>query len=452
MSRDLRKIQLRFGNHKIFEKILKGMDVPTLEVLLKDAEDNPELIYYPEMNWSKSRTKIYMKVFEPGVKESLSRHSATARILAASAYMISRPCLSIRVKNQYRKVSLYKALLESFQNSIAYPKLPIEKVFIHHAEYEDLWKTIQSFHSDHAVQPVKLRTRNKHQVTVIERESFDVSIIELCKQAWFTRGGRTGLSSSQVERKWAQIKALYPFLQDSREETEEFLEMSVVQLKNFLDSLGERPRKVTLLDSAAKGGSLKTVLSRVYWPSTKLLLKDESEDFDSVSSIRSELFSICTHWMPHASKLKAIAKVLSESKTMDSESVPHRLKKLKIMRGTLEGKDKHQLILSILRDKLGAVGFFTISQQGWGWNRTGYGEWKGKILESSCVIEFNDSICTKITIDKLTNASELGHQMSDFIASTCSSYPSTYQDSDHWLSHNGRINGGRSNESYSYCS
>ncbi|WCU24516.1 RdRp [Fusarium sibiricum coguvirus 1] len=442
ISRDLRKIKLKFGDNKIFDKIVKGMDVPTLESLVEEAEKNPELIYYPDSTWSGSKTRIYMKVFEPGVKESLSKHSATARILAASAYMISRPCLSIWEGKDMRKVSLFKALVDKFIGG-SKGKLDIREIFIHHAEYEDILKEINQFDNNMSVQNVKLRSRSKHQITIIDREMFDVSIIELCKQVWFERGGRTGLSSSQVSRKWDQLKKMYPFLKNSRSETEKSLNMTSVQLKNFLDSLDERPRKITLLDSAAKGGSLRTVLSRVFWPSTKLHLKDEGTNHSSVSSLRSELFSICTHWMPQAEKLRTIVDVLSRSSVLNADDVPHRVKKLKVMRSALEGKSKHALIQSILMDQLGVVGFFTISQTGWGWNRKGLGEWKGKILDTSCVFEFRDSICTKIIIDKVTSAAELGRMMKEFVQSTCSEFPSTLQDSDHWLSPDGKINGGR---------
>jgi hypothetical protein len=443
ISRDLRKVQLKFGNHRIFQKIVKGMDIPTMEALLKAAELDPELIYYPEGNWNKSQTRIYMKVFEPGVKESLSKHSATARILSASAYIMSRPCLTIHTATGVEKVSLLKALVDNYVKSITGTKLPAEDVFIHSKEYEDLLKTLEEFNSSLSVQNVKLRSRNKHHITIIERETFDVSIVELCKQVWFPdRGGRTGLSSSQISRKWQQVKEMYPFLKDSRSETEKGLKMSAVQLRSFLDSLNERPRKITLLDSAAKGGSLRSVLSRVFWPSTKLHLKDELEDYATVASVRSELFSICSHWMPHSAKLLSITNLLSNIEIFKKE-VPFRLKKLKIMKSAIEGARKSDLIRDILRDKLGSVGFFTVAQTGWGWNRKGYGEWKGKILDSSCVVEFQDSICSKITVDRVSNTSELGFNLLDFVESTCSDFPGTFQEADHWLSSNGRINGGR---------
>jgi hypothetical protein len=443
ISRDLRKVHLKFGNHKIFEKILQGMNVPSLEILLADAEANPELIYYPESSWANSKTRIYMKIFEPGVKESLSKHSATARILSASAYIISRPCLSFWEGKNVVKISLLKALARSYARSVGSTKINISDVFIHHKEYEDILTSISSFDRTLSVQNVKLRSRNKHLITIIDREMFDVSIVELCKQIWFTRGGRTGLSSSQEGRKWDQAKKMYPFLKNSRTETEKALNMSAVQLKNFLDSLTEKPRKITLLDSAAKGGSLKTVLSRIFWPSTKLHLKDEVDDHTTVASMRSELFSICSHWMSNSAKIRAITEILSSSKLLESESAPFRVKKLRIMRLALEGTDKSDLISEILRNKLGSVGFFTVQQGGWGWNRKGYGEWKGKVLESACVIEFNESVCTKITLDKISGASELGHLLNDFIESTCSSFPTERMDSDHWLSPGGKINGGR---------
>jgi hypothetical protein len=443
ISRDLRKVKLKFGDNKIFEKILRRMSVPDLNDLLEEVEKSPELLYYPESSWILSKSRIFMKVFEPGVKESLSKHSATARIMSASAYMISRPCLTIQ--GQKEKVSLYKALVIRFveQMDTVDQKKSVESVYVHAPEYAELEKEILSFQEDHTVQSVHLRSRSKHVLVVLERTLFDLSIVELCKQIWFDRGARTGLTLTQAKLKWAEAKSRYWFLSDDRKETCNRLNMSEVQLKNFMESLDKRPRKIVLLDTSARGGGIRTVLSRIFWPNTKLLLKQDVRLTGTAARVRSELFSIMTYWFSEMQKLIEITSVLQKYNLDKEHNPPLKLRRLAIMAKSMTDMPKADLVRSILNDKLGVIGFFTVAQQGWGKNRKGPGEWKGHILSSCVRISFKDSICDNIEVDKVSMAPELGSLLKDFISSCQSSWPEEYTESSHWLTPDGKINGGR---------
>jgi hypothetical protein len=445
LSRSLRRIKLKFGNNKLFTNILRRMEIPDLEELISEVENNPTILYYPERSWDRSISRIYMKVFEPGVKESLSKHSATARILSASAYLISSPCL-INFELD-TKVSLYRSLhnyvIKSISGSLR--KRSIQQIFIHHLEYKNLLVDIESLQSKHILTRAHMKARTKQKLLIFDRQSNDVPILEMCKQAWFDNG-KTGFSKTQFWIKWKELKTRYTFLHDKRANTKENLNFNEVQLKNFLDSLTERPRHITLMDSTAKGSSVYSAMTRIYWSNTKLVTEQSLETHETVSSLRSQVFSILSYWCSDAEKQHKIHKLLTESEILSKDTVPNRLSKLLMITKWRKGLDKQKIIEEIVQDSIGFVGAFTISQRGYGKNREGLGEWKGKCLDSSIKMLFMGPVCTNITVSNLFRSKEIGQHLIDLIKTFQSSFPDELLPSNHWLTENGKINGGKGSQ------
>jgi hypothetical protein len=443
VSQSLRKVKLKFGNHKIFKGLLRRMTVPELEDLLKEVEKNPRILYYPTEHWSESKVRVFMKLFEPGVKESLSRHSPVARILSASAYMINRPCLS--VSGSDNKMSLYKALLREFDEQLMGVKVkqPTNKIFLYHDEYLDTLRDIESIQNNNVLQQVNIKSRSKQTIQVFDRVLNDIPVIEMCKQKWFGFG-YTGLSLRQFDIKWNELQKRFTFLADSRTETKGNLGMSEIQLKNFIVSIDSKPRRLTMMDTAARGGSVKSAMTRLFWPNIKLLKTNLSvEEEETASSIRSQIFSILTHWASKSEKMKAVNNILLGSTVLNQKTVPTKLRKLKCIREARSTGDKAKVMDMIISEKIGNLGAFTVSQRGWGKNRTGYGEWKGMVHTSNAKIEFYGPVCTKITLSSVSNRSELGRSLLELMRNFSSSFPTNPQESDYWLSTDGVINGGK---------
>ncbi|WJX09056.1 putative Rna-dependent RNA polymerase [Trichoderma gamsii cogu-like virus 1] len=443
ISQSLRRIRLKFGNHKIFTSLLRRMSAPDLEDLVKQVEQNPEVLYYPPRSWNGSKLNIFMKLFEPGVKESLSRHSATARVLSASAYMISKPCFSKSGTNQ--KFSLYRALLSEQLDRIIEKsrKLSKEEVFLFSEEYEDTLNDIERILENSVFQKVNIKSRSKQTIMVFDRVITDVPIIEMCKQKWFGDGW-TGLTLRQFDIKWKELTEKFSFIKSSRKETKECLGMSEIQLKNFLVSIDSRPRKLTLMDTAARGSGVKSTMTRLFWPNIKLLKTGvDVEEEETASSLRSKLFSIITHWASDAEKRKAVVNLLSRSEILKQKTVPSRLKKLKCISDFLEQVPLQKIIDNIVSDRIGNLGVFTIRQSGWGDNRTGYGEWKGIMLSSNIKIELDGVYCVRITVSNLKEKFELGRSLLEFLKNIRAKFPKDLAESDHWLSPDGVINGGK---------
>jgi hypothetical protein len=443
VSQSLRRIRLKFGNHKIFLDLLRRMSAPELAELVEEVDGDPSILYYPPKTWNSSKLLIFMKLFEPGVKESLSRHSATARILSASAYMISRQCFTRAGVDG--KISLFKALqMESFERLIGRSKkINVDEVFLYSDEYRDSLIDIESILENSVFQKVNMRSRSKQTIQVFDRMLNDIPVIEMCKEKWF-QDGRTGLTPRQYRLKWEELINKFPFLRSSREETREVLNLTEIQLKNFLVSIDSKPRKLTLMDTAAKGTSVKSTMTRLFWPNIKLLKTGTNiEDEESAASIRSNIFSILTHWASVSEKRKAITDLLSKSEILSHSKVPARLQKIKCIRDLLSRKPQSEIINDIISEKIGCLGVFTIRQQGYGKERYGYGEWKGQILTSQVKIELEGPVCTRITVSNLKNKVELGRSILELLHNINAAFPTDINDSDHWLTPDGFINGGK---------
>lgn len=436
ISKDLRKVRIKFGDHKIFSRILRDMSVPELEEVIKEVEKDPSLLYFPSHEWETSKFRIFLKMFEPGVKESLSRHSATARMMSASAYMLTRPCLTHpRLEG---KCSLFKLLVAEFYDK-KHSKLDSSLVFLHNDEYNQLAKFVDSLTERATVRQQMIKTRSKQKIIVFEAESQDVNLIDMCRRMWFGKG-KVPLSSRQFTIKWKELKTRYKFLDDSREVTKSNLHMNDVQMKNFLETQSEKVRTITLMDTTARTSAVESSITRIFWSNTKLLLsRSEEDDEESSFTLRSRIFSVLTSFMPYTQIKKEVSFLLGNANILKNSSVPYRISKLKCIRDLLVTGNKYSIVQRILDQKLGVIGFFTVRQAGWGKERSGYGEWKGRILDSSVKIEMMGNKCTMVTLSNLSRAKELSPMLMKLINGFSLSASGEYTESEHWLTDSGKI-------------
>jgi hypothetical protein len=439
IGKDLRKARIRFGDHKIFLNILRDMSIPELSKIVDEVEKDPSLLYFPSHDWSTSKFRIFLKVFEPGVKESLSRHSATARMMSASAYMLSRPCFSMAGND--KKCSLLYLLAQQYHTPKP-PKTPVHLVFLHANEYSELSKFVSSLETNSYLRHQNIKTRSKQKIVVFDAEDDGPSLIDMCKRKWFDRGNLP-LSSRQFNMRWESLKKQYLFLSDFREETKQNLKMTDIQLKNFLEAQSEKVRSITLMDTAAKASSIQNCITRIFWSNTKIIQSREDDDDDTSHGIRSRMFSLLTSWMPYAELRKEVTNQLLSSETLSQNRVPHRIAKLKCVRDLIATGNKFEIVERVLREKLGSIGFFTIRQNGYGESRSGYGEWKGRVLDTSVKIEMIGNTCQAIHVNNLARTKELGQMLAQLVNGFCLKPSDIYFRSEHWLSRTGRVSYGK---------
>nr|WDD63192.1 RNA-dependent RNA polymerase [blackberry line pattern virus] len=441
VGKALRSVKIEFSNMRLWQSQVRRMGIPDLEKLIQDVEENPYLIYVLHKSWSEAKYSVFLKMFQPGVKESISSHSAASRIMSASAYMFIRPCVTMNVSGKLKKLSLFKALIYQGLENEGKTKLEIGKVFTHAAEYAELESYVEDLeHNSNLVKTV-MRTRNKQKICVFEKSVDDIPIIDLCKKRWFGVG-KLSLSRRQLDSHWEEAKLKYPFLKDRRADTKEYLDMNEVELKAFLESLTTKPRHIVLLDTSAKSGSLLNSITRIFWSGVKIVLPGRSDDEESSFSVRSKVFSVLTSVYTDTIKKRKIAEILSKSGILDKIRVPARLRKLKVIKRWLDGMDKSRLVHYISEENLGTVGFFTNRQSGFGRDRKGLGEWRGRCADVSVKILMKGNTLQTITVNKLTDLRNLGQSLLDLVTSFNLDPPKTGPEYDYWLSPSGRIIGG----------
>lgn len=438
IGKDLRKVRIKFGDHKIFNNILRDMSIPEITQILEEVEKDPSMLYFPSHDWSTSKFRIFLKVFEPGVKESLSRHSATARMMSASAYMLSRPCMSHMESGEKR--SLLYLLAEEFHRP-SRGKLDPHLVFLHHNEYKDLEKFIDELGANPVLREQNIKTRSKQKIAVFTVDENSIPLVDLCRRKWFERG-RLPLSETQFEIRWAETKRKYPFLDDKREQTKLNLKMSDVQLKNFLEAQTEKSRYITLMDTPAKSSSINNCITRVFWANTKIVQSRSEDDSDSSHGLRSKIFSILTSWLTYKEMRKEITYLLVNSDLLAENKVPARVAKLKCIRDLIVSGHKYNIVDRILQEKLGSIGFFTVRQSGYGENRKGYGEWKGRVLGTSVKIDMFNNECIAIHVNNVHRTKELGYMLAQLINGFSLKTPKEFLKAEHWLSLTGKISYG----------
>ncbi|QVU28732.1 RNA-dependent RNA polymerase [Yunnan Paris negative-stranded virus] len=441
VSKSLRSVKIKFSNMKLWQNQMRQMDVPDLEAILQKVEDNPYLIYARHKSWEESKYSIYLKMFQPGVKESLSRHSATARIMSASAYILSRPCVSIYTENGPDTMSLIAALFYYKKKREGSVKLTPDEVFTHASEYSEVLAYIDDLEDKSTLIMAKFRTRTKQKIVVFERSIDDVPLIDLCKKKWFGLG-KTPLSKRQFETFWQEAKLKYPFLRDTRTATKTALGMHDLELKNFLESVTNKPRNIVLLDTSAKSASLFSSITRIFWNGVKIVIPGKSDEEESSYSLRSKVFSVLTSWYSDDIKKRKLKSMIKNSTLLGNKLVPSRVKQLRVFYRWFNGVDKGSIIRYISEERLGSVGFFTARQKGWGKERKGYGEWRGKCLDNSVVIKMQGNVCTLIEIDKLTNLKLLGPTLLELVNSFSLVPQERIAISEHWLSPSGKLLGG----------
>nr|WQF62818.1 RNA-dependent RNA polymerase [Brassica oleracea torzella virus 1] len=437
----LRSVIVSFSDAKLWRDQVRRMNVPDLEKLVEEVEKNPYLIYALHKSWEEAKYSIFLKMFQPGVKESISKHAAAARIMSASAYMISRPCVSILVLGVRRKMSLLKAIYFQQVMNSGKRKEPVDSIFMHSNEYGEILDYVEELEKSSSFIEAKFKTRSKQKICVFEKALDDIPIIDLCRKNWFGLG-KLPLSKRQIRSFWSEAKLKYPFLDDDRKKTKEMLKMNEVELKNFLESITSKPRHIVLLDTSAKSASLYNSITRVFWTGTKIVIKGVSDIEESSFALRSRIFSIVSSWYTHEIKLEKVCDMILRSSLLCKLKVPNRVLKLKVLHKWLTTQNKDAVSRYINSEKLGSVGFFTSRQTGWGENRRGVGEWRGRVLDIPVVIRMDGNECTKIGVQRLSDLRQLGSCLIDLVTSFCLIEPKEKLQSEHWISMTGRITGG----------
>jgi hypothetical protein len=446
---DLRSSRLPFGSLKFWHSLLRRMKVPELENIIRAVENNPLIVFENRPQWEHCKYQIFLKVFQPGVKESLSGYSPTIRMMAATSYLISKQCFSkiIRHDRSTVKLSLYQ-LLAAEEEQMAKRSMTsaeLQKTFPYSQEYSEMLDYITHIEDKHSLRKLPLKLSSKQKILVFEKEVDEIPIIEMCRKKWnFTN--HVPLSDRQFQESWLELKSKYSFVKDSLKASCEATDMNVVEIKSYLESFTTKARKIVLMDSAAKSSNIKSAVSRVFWPNVKIEMPQEDSDIDSFS-LRSDVFCILSFWGSSIWKKNYIQGALNHMKLSEKPLVPHRIKKLQILSKWLNNHDKSSIVREIHKLSNGVVGYFLKAQQGFGNSRTGDGLWAGSALGVSINIcmsvkEINGemkNVCEEIVVNRIYEPKTLSKVLFDLVREFKLVKPGVFQKSMLWLTEGGRL-------------
>jgi len=437
---DLRSVKLKFGKMYLWKSLVERLDLGTLESAIQEIEDDPLILFGRHTSWDEELPNLIVKIFSPGVKESINNISSTLRLMAASAYLINKPCLSIFSGETLTKVSLYKALRDKCSSVRGFnTQKKLKRAFPLSDEYETFIKSVISVTQNSVTFTSKFTRSSKEKIIVFEIIKDRNSLLDLCKRKW-SLGGKVALSSRQFIRVWEETKERFPFLRDSIKSTATELKMSIVEVKNFLESLESKSRSITLYDSAAKHGGIMSALTRIYWPDVKVRSDDEKLDLE-LTLLRSSLFSITTFWYTDVITAKLVSDTIKTTKSLRKpfKDIPYKYRKLKTIFDWMNGKSKIELIEQIQSHKQGIVGYFSQIQSGYGFNRVGYGLWVGQVIGIPVRIHMMNANVQRIEIKYLNDVNILGHALSNLINEFKCSFGKFEYSSNLWLSSIGKI-------------
>jgi len=431
VARDLRGVKLRHGHLSTWESVRDKFDVTSAEKAIKQFDNDPLLLFGRHVSWEDSYPHLIVKIFAPGVKESLSTFSSLARTATSSMYLFSRPCLSTNFSKD--KLSLLAVLLKrleqgrrrtlkDFNHDLDSSISKIEctkRFFPYWKQYNQIKKDLDSLKTS-IIEDAIMKPKGKVTLTIIEAEIHSISIMELCKRKWWGIG-KVALSNKQIPKFWAMMKEDFPFLQDTAEETNKVLGTCMLELKNLLEGLTLKGRRITLFDTSTRTGSTAYSLSRIFWPKSKLQF---SRSESSINTLRSELSSICTFPLNKSEKIRMCSEKIKYNDELHQpfSSISDNNKVLKIMHDLLNGENKLQIMARLNSIHKGVFGIF-VQRQIYNHNSEkrnkyeGEGIWIGKISSTDCRIQLLDDHCINIELRNSNNLREVGFGLSEIMRS-----------------------------------
>jgi hypothetical protein len=437
LRESLRTVELRFGSTKLHKQVVEESGLSNITASVALLERDPEVLYTDKGGWQVVQAKLTAKLFDRGVKSSLSSYQPTIRSFVSSSYMINRPCFVVSSK--------VTGLTGSFQNKYTlwqvagfyagkkkndgYSPSDLRKVFLKYEEYEEGFLEIQRWQDQLRTVHSNIKSRGKVEFIVWESKiPLDFELLDIVRRKWF--GHHTiKLSSSVFKELWSRTKAHYSFLKDTQEETSTFNRVSPMVLRNLLERVEGKARKLKLVDTSAKQKTLTNIMSRILWPKVKVLHKADTP-LSEVKRILNDLYLLASSPISDEVKTSLCSNVLMNEETLRIKDVdlPKRLLRLKVISEYLSWRNKEQVLLRITNLKLGVLGYFIQRQESVMEFTTdikgrfkqvkknvNIGEWHGLVDGISVVMKMTGNVCNNITVSRFVDPMSLGSSLMNLV-------------------------------------
>jgi len=424
LRRDLRNIVLRFGNKKIWQRIVEEMDIGELQDALNIIKQDPSRLYDESSHWEDQRMWMIMKLFQTGVRASLAAWQPTIRSAVSSSYLFNRQCLSSRLSStEVEKVSLLRAIVHArTKNVMRDPEEQIETVqsqylFPNQIEYESFYNYIQELRKGFSFQEVPYGRHSKVTIPVWgEINLSETPLIDIVKRQWFNHPS-VHVSRSVFRLLWGECKAKYRFLRDTYDETIKCSGLDHIELYSFLQSASKKTRKITLQDTSVRNPDLISALTRIYWPQIKVRTSQMSVD-QSILTLRHMLMCATNFFFSRKHKQRVVKQILQKSNmvSMTLKDCPMRSRRIKVITDWLMNQDKASVIRDIPYAKNGVMGFF-VKRQDRQWDSrgkvsySGEGLWVGSVCDIPCRLEIKGRTLVRIHIKYLQDSVSLSKRL-----------------------------------------
>ncbi|QWM97856.1 RNA-dependent RNA polymerase [Lettuce dieback associated virus] len=406
-------LKVSFSNREIWERIVKKMKLPDYETARTYLDENPDILYTKQTNWSVVKYNLISKLHTSSVVASISSHSPVARMIAASVYLISRPAVSFRTDGEFVKMSLMKSLGNFDRFDIPLDKTDLKVMFPYYQQYEMLLNLSDVLCKNSFVMNANYVRRSKISVEILEPNFVDTfHIRDVCARKWFGTD-TVHVGSGYFSHLWNLFKQKYTWLRDTHDETKEYLQMDSLQLRTFFEQSYKRGRYVTLIDTTARKGEsgIRDVISRIFWPAKKVVFTSDYEATEMLkaATVRANLYSLLTFPFHDDYKKHKVVSVIKDTDELGqiSQESSKKYSVLRIFYDFLNNySNESDLIEMIIQHKLGTIGYFSIRQSHDGSQYYGKGEWIGSINGIDTKLFLRDNQCTRIEMGTITNLKE----------------------------------------------
>nr|WEA82902.1 polyprotein [Armillaria bunya-like virus 2] len=411
LGKELSSYTINFSDPKKWRQMLKETNVESEEEIHEYFDRNPELAFSYRSTWKEDRLFIAMKLYSSSVRKSMSSHQPTLRMMLASSYILNRKCF--KVSGTHEKKTLLEILDEKRLMVFNEEEGDLSKIFPHHFEYEQLSDQIQELSANMIFTKESYSKKSKVTIEIFSDPLNDLyPLLSLCQRKWFKKKAAVKVGKGHFDELWKMYTLKYPMIRDTVEETMEATNLGAMALRNYLEGVVGRSRKIRLQDTNAKGSTLTSVISRIFWPGVKLRLYKEITAVDSIRLLRSNIFSLINYFYNSGYTSALVIKLIKDCDGLNRawNDLPSDFHSLKLFREVLENRESREILIERMRlIKGGTLGYFSVRQKfdRKSRGRVGPGEWRGCIGSTSIILEMFDSDIIRVRLSHLTSISHL---------------------------------------------
>ncbi|AII01807.1 L protein [Blacklegged tick phlebovirus 2] len=372
---------ISMSTRKKWLTLINRMGLP--ESWKEDVMADQRVLYEKAHNPEQLRLRLSVFMHSPGVIASISSSGTVVRLVALSAYVLSKPVVQDRTdwycdaNALYQKQSLMATVAKEqpWANPPGEPVTmeDLQALFPQREDYDDLERVGQTFLrvTGSSVRPHRPRITTKVQVTGASG-SATMTLLNVVEDRWYGHK-RYMAPPKTMEQLWALAKQRIPWLEDTPEETLEkspFTEP--VSLRNFIVGDPTKSRNVAVSGVPVKRGSgasnVFTMVAENFAPNFKL-----GGSTDQAAKSTSEKFLWLRHSLaliaqgPYNNTMKGsmMKDLLAANPGLKVDATAARTRRncLAIIQNFVVNGDRQETVKQIIEHRLGSLGSYIQPQR-----------------------------------------------------------------------------------------